>query len=304
MSTYQLILAIIGIIAIVIPIAVWLWVRSWKDARPETEESSTGSLEDFESLGDAWSGMVPHLIELRNRLIKSLLAIAGFTALGFLFVNNPILFGQRLPDFMVTHLAPGETLQALTVGETFISYMRIAFVVGIALAMPVVVYQAIGFFVPAMKTSEKRIVYPAIPLVTELFLGGLAFGWFVSIPAALSFLLNYGETALIKPQPSLESFISTVTTLLLWNGVIFELPAIVLLLARLGIVTAQTLARTRRYAIVVITIVAAIITPTPDPWNLLILAIPMYLLYELGIQLARLVPARTVIGGAQTTGSS
>jgi len=92
-------------------------------------------------------------------------------------------------------------------------------------------------------------------------------------------------------RPSFESFVEVISTLMLWNGLIFELPAIVYLLARLGVVNTKLLARTRRYAIVIITIAAAVITPTGDPYNLLLLAIPMYLLYELGILLTRFVPA-------------
>ncbi len=305
MSSYELTLAIGLIVALLlVPLVVMILVRVFVRDQIAQEEQPAEVSPEFELLGDFWTGMAPHLYELRDRLIKSVLAIGIGTALGFWFVNSSFLLGQRLPDFMISKLVPGEVLQALTVGETFISYMRIALVVGFAIAMPVIVYQVIAFFSPGLLPQEKRIVYTALPFVTELFLAGLAFGWFFTIPAALDFLLHYGETELIRPQPSLESFISTVATLLLWNGVIFEMPALVYLLARLGIVTAQTLARTRRYAIVVITIIAAVITPTPDPWNLLILAVPMYLLYELGILLARFVPARAGIGEAQPTGSS
>jgi sec-independent protein translocase protein TatC len=158
--------------------------------------------------------------------------------------------------------------------------------------MPVVVYQIIAFFVPGLLPHEKRIVFTAIPFVTELFLAGLAFGWFFTIPAALDFLFNFGQSTLVTSQPTFESFIKTVSTLLLWNGLIFELPALIYLLARLGVVNARMLGQARRYAVVVITIVAAIITPTGDPYNLLLLAVPMYLLYELGILLARFVPPR------------
>jgi sec-independent protein translocase protein TatC len=305
MATTELAFAIGLIVALlVIPLFVMLLVRVLVRDDPPMEEEVAEVAAEFESLGDFWVGMAPHLFELRDRLIKSVIAIAIGTAIGFWIVNSPNLLGRQLPDLMIAHFAPGETLQALTVGETFVSYMRIALVVGFAIAMPVVVYQVIAFFSPGLLAYEKRIVYTALPFVTELFLAGLAFGWYFSIPAALNFLLHYGETELIKPQPSLESFISTVATLLLWNGAIFEMPAIVYLLARLGIVTAKTLARTRRYAIVIITILAAVITPTPDPWNLMILAIPMYLLYELGILLARFVPVRTADGEAQAAGST
>ena len=174
--------------------------------------------------------------------------------------------------------------------------MRIALVIGVAIAMPVVVYQIIAFFVPGLLPHEKRVLFTAIPFVSELFLAGLAFGWFFTIPAALNFLFGYGLSSRVQSQPTFESFISTVSTLLLWNGIIFEMPALIYLLARLGIVNAKMLGRTRRYAIVIITIAAAIITPTGDPYNLLLLAVPMYFLYELGILLARFVPERKPAG--------
>src|SRR5262249_52268844 len=170
---------------------------------------------------------------------------------------------------------------------------RVALVLGIAIAVPVIVYQGVAFFVPGLLPREKRILYTALPFVTELFLAGLTFGWFFTIPAAMQFLLTFGTSERVTARPSFERFMELVSTLMLGNGLIFELRAIIYLLARLGIVNVRLRARTRRHAIVIITIAAAIITPTGDPYNLLLLAIPMYLLYELGIFLARFAPART-----------
>jgi sec-independent protein translocase protein TatC len=168
-----------------------------------------------------------------------------------------------------------------------------ALVVGITLAMPFVLYQIVAFFLPGLLPHEKRVLFIALPFVAELFIAGVAFGWFFTVPAALGFLLGFGvDGTTIITQPRVDSFIGTVATLLLWNGLIFQLPAIVYVMARLGVVTAARLASTRRYAIVIIFIIAAFITPTGDPYNLLLLAIPMYLLYELGIILARFVPKR------------
>jgi sec-independent protein translocase protein TatC len=246
-------------------------------------------------VGDFWQNIVPHLIELRDRGVRAALAIAIGTAIGFWLVNSPNLLGKQLPEFMVEQLAPNVTLQAIGVGEIFLSYMRIALVVGVALAMPIVVYQLVAFFAPALLPHEKRIVFIALPFVTELFIAGVAFGWFFTVRAALEFLLGYGQTERISTMPTVDSFMGTVATLLLWNGVIFQLPAVIYLLARIGVVSAQQLAGTRRYAMVVITILAALITPTGDPYNLLLLAVPMYLLYELGIVLARLVPKPPVL---------
>jgi sec-independent protein translocase protein TatC len=252
-------------------------------------ESSTDSAPS--TLGDFWDGLKPHLLELRDRLVKACIAIGLGASVGFYLVNNPVIFGVTLPDFMVQQLAPeGTVLKAVMVGEIFLRYLNIALVVGIIIAMPIIIYQLVAFFSPGLLNREKRIVYTALPIVTELFLAGIVFGWFITIPAALGFLLGYGNTATIQTEPTADSFFDTVSTLLLWNGIIFELPAIIYLLARLNIVSTKMLTSTRRYAIVIITIIAALITPTGDPYNLMLLALPMYLLYELGILLTRLVP--------------
>ena len=258
---------------------------------PIEDMVETGTESAPSTLGDFWDGLKPHLLELRDRLVKACIAIGLGASVGFYLVNNPVIFGVSLPDFMVQQLAPkGTVLKAVMVGEIFLRYLNIALVVGIIIAMPIIIYQLVAFFSPGMLNSEKRIVYTALPIVTELFLAGIVFGWFITIPAALGFLLGYGNTATIQTEPTADSFFDTVSTLLLWNGIIFELPAIIYLLARLNIVSTKMLTSTRRYAIVIITIIAALITPTGDPYNLMLLALPMYLLYELGILLTRLVP--------------
>lgn len=293
--TQLIIVVSILTILILLPLAVIVLVRFFvKDDADAPEADLASSLTEFTSVGDAWQAFVPHLLELRDRLVKALLAIGIATAIGFWIVNSPVLLGDPLPAFLVHHLAPpGTQLQGIETGEVFFAYMRMALVVGITLAMPVVLYQIVAFFLPGLLAHEKRILFIALPFVTELFIAGVAFGWFFTVPAALGFLLGFGvDGTTIVSQPRVDSFIGTVATLLLWNGLIFQLPAIVYLLARLGVVSASRLGATRRYAIVVITIIAAFITPTGDPYNLMLLAVPMYLLYELGILLARFVPKR------------
>jgi sec-independent protein translocase protein TatC len=293
MSQSELMIAI-GLIAglLILPLAVMMVVRlvvPLEDPVFELDESDL--LMQPTTLRDYWEGAVPHLRELRDRLLKSAAAVMLGAVVGFWLISEASPIGP-LPQLIIGHFAPGRTLQAIGVAEVFVEYIGIALLVGFTLATPIVIYQLVAFFVPGLTGREKRMLYTALPFVTELFLAGLTFGWFFTIPAALQYLLNFGISPQIEIKPTPENFFSTVTTLLFWNGIVFELPAVVYLFARLGIVDARMLARTRRYAIVVIVIAAAIITPTGDPYNLLLLAIPMYLLYELGILLARFVPRR------------
>jgi sec-independent protein translocase protein TatC len=264
------------------------WLIPLKEAEVEVEAGEPPM--EFTNLRDFWEGVIPHLRELRDRLVKSAIAVGLGAALGLWLVNDSTLLGAPLPVIISRHFIGNRTLLATHPAETFINYMWIAIVVGVILAMPVIVYQLVAFFVPAMTPVEKRVVFTALPFVTELFLAGLAFGWVFTVPTAVQWLLDYGSGENVQSMPRVEEFFSLVSTLMLWNGLIFELPAIIYLLARLGLVTPQLLARTRRYAIVVIVIVAAVITPTGDPFNLMVLAVPMYLLYELGILLSRFVP--------------
>jgi sec-independent protein translocase protein TatC len=297
MTTNQFYLATgLLIFLIATPLLVLVLVRIFVRDTPLGADMPVedASLTSFETLSDFWTGIAPHLRELRDRLVKALLAIGVGTGLGFWLVSSSTLLGDRLPNLLVKHFVPpGVELQYIGPAEGFVNYMRIALVIGIAIAMPVVIYQLIAFFIPGLLPHEKRILFVALPFVTELFLAGLTFGWFFTLPAALNFLLQFGTSDVVQSRPSFESFISIVATLMLWNGVIFELPAIIYLLARLGVVNTKMLSRTRRYAIVIITIAAAVITPTGDPYNLLLLAIPMYLLYEVGILLSRFVPGRS-----------
>jgi sec-independent protein translocase protein TatC len=293
MSESQLLITVGAIAALtLLPLIVMVVVRLVVplDDLAEPEDLDPGP--PLTTLRDYWDGAVPHLRELRDRLLKALGAIILGATVGFLLVSDASPIGP-LPDLIIRHFAPGRTLEAIGVAEVFVNYMGIALLVGFAIAIPVVVYQLVAFFAPGLTGREKRILYIALPFITELFAAGLAFGWFFTIPAALDFLLNFGTTSgIIGVKPTPDNFFSTITRLLLWNGLVFELPAIVYLLARLGLVNSKQLAQTRRYALVVIVIAAALITPTGDPYNLLLLAIPMYVLYELGILLARFVPSR------------
>jgi sec-independent protein translocase protein TatC len=230
-----------------------------------------------------------HLRELRDRLLRASLAVVAGLAIGFgaVFYDN-----YRLLEFLKNQFTPdGVHLIAVSPAEVFTTAMQVALGIGVSLAMPVIVYQLLAFIVPALTTRERRIIYFILPFISLCFLGGLAFGWFVTVPSAFYFLLVQGAGR-FDIQPTISNFLSLLTRLLLLNGFVFELPVLVYGVIWLGAVERKTLTRFRRYAILVITIIAAIITPTGDPVNLALVAIPMYLLYELGLLLALLVPHR------------
>jgi sec-independent protein translocase protein TatC len=202
----------------------------------------------------------------------------------------------ELVDIIITTFAPMNPDYApvtiVNTAEQFTSYMSVAFTIAIIVAMPFLVYQLLAFIVPGLTDSERRVLYRSLPFVTFFFLGGIAFGWFITVPTAIRFLIGFSQSELIQAQPTLSDFLSTITTLLLVNGVVFELPVIIYVLAFLGVVTTAQLRTYRRFAAVAVVVIAALITPTGDPINLLLLAVPMYLLYEVGVILSRFVPKR------------
>lgn len=245
--------------------------------------------------GEASMTLIEHLIELRSRIIKAGIGVLIGMVVGFIAVwpQGPI----KLIDILILTFAPVNErfapIQSVGTTEQFTSYMKVALLVGVILAMPVIVYQLLAFIIPGLTESEKRLIFRALPFVTFFFLAGIAFGWFVTTPVAIRFLIGFSDSPLIQTQPTLSDFLETVSMLLLINGIVFELPIIIYVLAYLNVTTAKQLASYRRYALVIVVIIAAFITPTGDPVNLILLALPMYLLYEVGIILARFVPHQT-----------
>ncbi len=235
--------------------------------------------------------LIEHLVELRTRLIRASIGVLLGMGVGLFLVLGPL----KLVDFIILSFTnadrPYPPIQSVGTTEQFTSYMTVALTVGIILAMPVIVYQLLAFIVPGLTDQERRLLFIALPFVTGFFLLGLAFGWFITVPTAIRFLIDFSDSQYIQAQPALSDFIRVVTLLLVMNGIVFELPVIIYVLALLGVVTAQQLSKYRRYAFVAVVVIAAIITPTGDPVNLALLALPMYLLFELGVLLARLIPA-------------
>lgn len=224
-------------------------------------------------------GLLEHLEELRERLIKS--AIALVVAILF-----SLFFTGRLLKVLISPM--GELKPVfLRPTEMIITYLRVAFIAGVALAMPVIVYQLVKFILPALYPHERRYLYWLIPSATFSFLAGLAFAYFVMLPFAVKYLLTFGGDV-ARAQWTIGEYINFVTNFLFWMGMTFELPLVIYFLSKLGLISPAWLSRNRKYAIVVIAIIAAVITPTPDPFNMSLVMIPLILLYEAGVLISKI----------------
>ncbi len=221
-----------------------------------------------------------HLEELRYRLIVATVALLVMTVISFIFT------GHLLEILLVP--SGGMKPVFLKPTEMFVTYFKVALIGGAALSMPVIVYQLIRFVVPGLKPSEKKYLFFVLPGATLLFILGIVFGYLVLLPFALRYLLTFGGD-IASAFISIGEYVSFVVTLLLWMGVAFELPMIIVFLAKLRIVNHKQLRSYWKYALIGSFLIAAIITPTPDPFNQTLVAVPLYLLYEVGVLFARLV---------------
>lgn len=229
---------------------------------------------------DNRSTVLGHLQELRRRLIKSVIAIAITSLLSFVFYEW-IFYYLKLP-------AAGINLIYIEMTEMIGSIMRVCLVSGIILAMPYLVFQAIMFLSPALTRKEKKYVYLALPWIALMFIGGVVFGYFILLPPAINFLVTFGAD-IATPQIKIGNYISIVTRLLLAIGFVFEMPVITTFLARIGVISPKWLSDKRKPAIIIAFVLAAIITPTFDPLNQILVAVPLVVLYEMSIWLAKLV---------------
>ena len=224
--------------------------------------------------------LLSHFQELRKRLIRSVIAVAIAAALSFIFYEW-IFYILILP-------AQGINLIYIEMTEMIGTIMKVCLASGLVLAMPYLTFQVIMFISPALTRKEKRYVYIILPWITIMFLIGVLFSYFILIPPAINFLITFGSD-IAAPQIKIGNYISIITRLMLAIGLVFEMPVVTTFLARIGIVKAKWLADKRRTAIIVAFILAAVITPTFDPINQVLVAVPLVLLYELSIWLAKLV---------------
>ena len=232
---------------------------------------------------DENKGISYHLEELRRRLIICLVALATGIIIAFVFADQL---------FHILILPAGAIkLIFVEVTEMLGTYMQVCLIGGIIIAMPVLVYELIVFIAPALTPAEKKYVLVAVPFIVIMFIGGVLFGYFVLIPPALQFLLSLGS-GIASPQIRIENYISLITRLLLAIGLVFETPVITTFLARLGIVSWRWLLEQWKWAVILAFILGGLITPTIDPVNQTLVALPLIILYLLSILLARMVEKR------------
>jgi sec-independent protein translocase protein TatC len=228
-------------------------------------------------------GVTEHLVELRYRAIKAGLALMAASAVGVLFTGKVMQIlvrpaGDLKPIF-------------LTPTELFFTYFKVALMVGLLLALPYLIFQLLAFVAPAMEDPKEKkyfrnlVFFGTVP-GTIFFLAGVTFCYVVMLPFALGYLKSFGAN-IAEPQWTIASYISFVLTFMLGMGVVFETPLVMYVAARMGLMSTRKYISYWRHAVVLIFVVAAVVTPTPDPFNLVLVATPLLMLYGLGILLSR-----------------
>lgn len=242
--------------------------------------------------------LTEHLTELRKRIFISLGSVLLIFLVSFNF-SSDIFDALTLPlraeirlnldtPYLQFIEKPTTQLVFLAPAEAFWMHFKVAFMAALVLSLPVIFLQFWKFIAPGLLPKEKKYFLPFLFFATLLFTVGALFCFLVVLPFAMTFLLGY-KTAQMMPMLSVGSYIDFCLKFILAFGAIFELPLVIIFLARFGIVTPATLARNRKYAILAAFIIAAMLTPTPDAFNQTLMAVPIFLLYEVGILLSRII---------------
>ncbi|OGW36837.1 MAG: twin arginine-targeting protein translocase TatC [Nitrospirae bacterium RBG_13_39_12] len=245
--------------------------------------------------------LTEHLGDLRKSIITSLVALIitffvsfNYSEYIFKFIMFPLKYTLKFSvKDMHLYYIPHDKLQDtklvfLAPAEAFWMNIKIAFVSAFLVALPVIFYQLWKFISPGLLKKERRYLIPFIFSGTGLFLIGAAFCFLVVLPFAMGFLLTYKVGDFLRPMLSVGNYVDFCLKFILSFGAVFELPIVIVFLTRMGLVTPKTLAKNRKYAILIVFVVAAILTPTPDVFNQTLMAVPMIVLYEVGIIISRI----------------
>jgi sec-independent protein translocase protein TatC len=250
---------------------------------------------------DAGEGRVltilEHLLELRYRVMICCIAlIAGVGASLYPLTEYALEFliqpgKDEVEDFK---------LHQFQLLEYWSTYFRVSLLLGVALAMPVIMYQVLAFVGPGLTKTERRWLYPLVLGCSAMFVAGMAFAYYIELPPALSFLLDTNNED-VEPTIGVKTYFDTVTRLLFVTGLTFQLPFVIMALAKIGVVTSGKLLGWWRYAILLAVVLAAVVTPSIDPITQAIVAIPIIVLYGVGIVLAKLVEGNSFIASRRAS---
>lgn len=246
-------------------------VPAWKFNIPRFPKYDPDQPDVFEEMT-----LQEHLVELTSRIKKMVIGIVAGFIIGALLVT------RILEQIIDAANLQGSGLDIKSPSDPIIIYFRIALYVAIGITLPNIIYQIVAFLAPGLTQKEKRVVFTSLPFMSILFIGGVAYAYFFAIPRALDFLSNFLESYIdwnIDAQETIGFYLS----LMMGLGIAFQLPLIMFILAKIGIVSPSNMRKWRKYAYLLIMIAAAIITPTSDPINLAFVAVPLAILYEAGI---------------------
>jgi sec-independent protein translocase protein TatC len=244
-------------------------------------------MNEAEPQEDGEQSFISHLIELRERLLKAVAAVL-ITLVALLPFANKLYGWLALP--LIKHLPQGGTMIATEVASPFLTPLKLAFFVALFISTPIILYQLWAFVAPGLYRNEKRLAIPILVSSVILFYVGCAFAYFLVLPAVFTFMTAVAPAG-VAVMPDIGHYLSFVLMLFLAFGLCFEVPVVLVILVALGVVTPAQLASSRRYAIVGSFVIAAVLTP-PDVLSQTMLAVPMCVLYELGIVGARALMRR------------
>ncbi len=226
-----------------------------------------------------------HLEELRSRIIKSIIVVVGFFFISWLFKSKILEIIKKPHNFAMENLGLPQSLQVLSYQEGFYAYIKLCLIAALFMAYPVIIYQIWKFVEAGLYKKERRYVIIFVPFSIIAFVSGILFGYFFLIPFGLQFLIKILGSS-VEPVITMSQYISLVFLLTIALGIVFQLPLVMLFIAKIGVLKAEDFAKWRKYALLIMFILAAIITP-PDPFTQVMTALPMIALYEIGIILIR-----------------